>query len=1018
MLPIFSNLYKHLILVCFVCLDLLARAQNPAANWFFGNGVGLTYTGTAVSYTPNGVLTNTNCSAVISNSAGALLFYTDGQTVYNQNHLVMANGSGLISGNAFQPAMILKKPSSSNLYYVFTVGGFTGNAGLYYSVVDMSLASGTGSVITKNVLLHSGCRDKLTAGKHCNKQDIWIVSYDYGTNPAFISCLLTATGITSIVTTPMSNTPPLIGTGQLKLSPNGTKLAVNSSSTAILNSFLPNYWDTRVFDFNASNGVVNNGSATVLFYGSSNLNSATVLTRSHGVEFSPSGRYVYSVFYNSITKYDLCALTPSASSVNVYLQETTNTMDTSNKRAMQLAPDGKIYIALNWKSKIGVINNPNNLGGIATYTDIAVTSVTCQSGLPNFPGYYFESKPSLNISFTASPQQCKTVSFSPVSEACAGGGYVLNGYQWDFGDPSSGLANGSNAQFPVHAYSNPGSYTITLIRSMLCQANDTVRQVITVMQPSLSILSPQQNCNSATYTATVTGGSGIYSYSWSATNATTSVASYSVSGLYSVSVVDLGAAACQLTATAQVQVIHLSSSVNVSSVLCHGGSGSATISVSGGSGSYQYQLNANAFQTNGVFTNLSAGNYTTQLVDAVHQCTASTTFSLVQPPSLTATILSLTGTNVACQNQSFTMVANPQGGTFPYSYQWNTGAFGPLLSATSALSGSFVYSCTITDANGCVTQTSYSLQVYAPPALITSSISCCQSSIFTVTAAGANSYTWQPGAIVAQSFTSVAQSSSVYTLIASSNGCNSQTTLPVQVNPLPTIQINGFTNVCAGDLLTLFSNSQTNYSWTGPLGFVSTASVVSIPSISLTQAGTYTLTGTNAFSCSASDTIHVYVHPLPTLQLSGNTNICSGGTVTLSVSGASLYSWIGLPFTTSQIQVSPSLTSTYICIGTLNGCTSQASLTVIVEKCLALREGSKSIVHSMYPNPVADKLMIEMQASDYQIRIIDMTGREVFNHPFHTSTAEIYVSNFPSGTYLIEIKTVDTMVHGKFHKTP
>ena len=148
-----------------------------------------------------------------------------------------------------------------------------------------------------------------------------------------------------------------------------------------------------MFDFDASSGLVNSNTPCVISYGSSGLNSLSSLLRSHGVEFSPSSRYLYYTFYSVLTKVDLCAVTPSNTAVNIYLQESSNATDTANKRTMQLAPDGKIYIALAGKSKIGVINNPNNSGGIATYTDMALPTVTCQAGLPNFPGYYFEQKP-------------------------------------------------------------------------------------------------------------------------------------------------------------------------------------------------------------------------------------------------------------------------------------------------------------------------------------------------------------------------------------------------------------------------------------------------------------------------------------------------------------------------------------------------------------------------------------------------------------------------------------------------
>ena len=101
-------------------------------------------------------------NASISDATGALLFYTDGMTIWDQTHSVMANGSGLTGTNSAQSSIIVKKPASTNLYYVFTMQGGGGAAGLNYSIVDMNLAGGNGSVTVKNATLYAApCEEKL-----------------------------------------------------------------------------------------------------------------------------------------------------------------------------------------------------------------------------------------------------------------------------------------------------------------------------------------------------------------------------------------------------------------------------------------------------------------------------------------------------------------------------------------------------------------------------------------------------------------------------------------------------------------------------------------------------------------------------------------------------------------------------------------------------------------------------------------------------------------------------------------
>jgi hypothetical protein len=202
----------------------LCNGQNAGANWFFGVNAGFTFTASVPTTTPNGALTNSLGGSAVSDAGGGLLFYTDGVTVYDRTHSVMPNGTLLYGVNATQPALIIRRPQSPNLYYIFTVGGIGSPYGLYYSVVDMNLSSGNGSVTAKNIQVHPGCRDKLTAGRHCNGSDVWIVSPNYNASPNFVACLLTSAGVVSVVTSPSSSVGAVQGIGEMKLSPNGSKL--------------------------------------------------------------------------------------------------------------------------------------------------------------------------------------------------------------------------------------------------------------------------------------------------------------------------------------------------------------------------------------------------------------------------------------------------------------------------------------------------------------------------------------------------------------------------------------------------------------------------------------------------------------------------------------------------------------------------------------------------------------------------------------------------------------------------
>jgi hypothetical protein len=89
---------------------------------------------------PPSVLANNSMTvdegcASIADQNGNLLFYTDGMSIWNSSHNIMANGTGMNGGHSStQAALILQKPGSSNLYYVFTVIGNTWFHGLNYTI--------------------------------------------------------------------------------------------------------------------------------------------------------------------------------------------------------------------------------------------------------------------------------------------------------------------------------------------------------------------------------------------------------------------------------------------------------------------------------------------------------------------------------------------------------------------------------------------------------------------------------------------------------------------------------------------------------------------------------------------------------------------------------------------------------------------------------------------------------------------------------------------------------------------
>src|SRR5690349_5294703 len=97
-------------------------SQSYANWWYFGQNAGVTFqTGSPVAVS-GGQINTIEGTAAISDAAGNRLFYTEGVTVWNRNHIPMPNGTGLMGDpSSTQSAVIVQKPGSTTIYYIFTV---------------------------------------------------------------------------------------------------------------------------------------------------------------------------------------------------------------------------------------------------------------------------------------------------------------------------------------------------------------------------------------------------------------------------------------------------------------------------------------------------------------------------------------------------------------------------------------------------------------------------------------------------------------------------------------------------------------------------------------------------------------------------------------------------------------------------------------------------------------------------------------------------------------------------------
>jgi len=363
---------RHLlvyILIVTICSSLLCQNQNNV--WYFGHYAGLDFKTATPSAIASQMDAQEGCAS-ISDPAGNLLFYSDGITVWDRNHQIMPNGTGLSGGSSStQATLIVPFPNSGSMYYIFTTEDYFTDGGMNYSVVDMNLNYGFGDIIlnSKNTLVVNQVAEKLTSVLHENGKDIWIITHRLNSNE-FLSYLLTSSGLnlTPIVSAIGSVYPgPFDGAiGYLKPSHKGTKMISPVTDHQIL----------EMFDFNKSTGELTNLVDLKPFF------DETLFV--YGLEFSPNDSLLYlgsSLFENSLYQLDLTTHIATLLSTN-----------SKYYGAFQLGPDNKIYIANNGSSFLGSILEPNKIGVECNYHEEELelnTGTTSALGLPNPAPYSF-----------------------------------------------------------------------------------------------------------------------------------------------------------------------------------------------------------------------------------------------------------------------------------------------------------------------------------------------------------------------------------------------------------------------------------------------------------------------------------------------------------------------------------------------------------------------------------------------------------------------------------------------------
>ena len=432
--------------------------SNQTSNqWYFGEQAGIEFTNGPIAILDANQQDAQEGCATISDVNGDLLFYTNGYTVWNKEHDVMVNGD-TIGGDeqSAQNSLIMPFANDQTMFYIFTTEQVYGDDeyALRYSIVDMKEDAARGKVIVKNVKLMDNSTERI-AGSGFTGNDL-IVAHEFGNN-TFRAYQTGPAGLSGAIFSPSGEVhefmQELSATGYMKISPTLNQIAVN----------IPGTNQVEILDINQ--GEISN--PRLIDTGENDL---------YGMEFSPGGLRLYLTTSSGASKliqYDLDSLNSADPAGDIEATKFDGYPQGSNYGALQLGPDGTIYMAVDNSGMLGTINTPdgNDAGASFNAAGFDLSGRTSRLGLPNFAQNQSppQQEPSMIVTVGCAGQES---TFSAVGRDPNNS---IENYLWIFGDGTSAAV-----QDTTHTYNLPGTYNVQLVLSNRCDTDTTLSQTITV----------------------------------------------------------------------------------------------------------------------------------------------------------------------------------------------------------------------------------------------------------------------------------------------------------------------------------------------------------------------------------------------------------------------------------------------------------------------------------------------------------------------------------------------------------
>jgi hypothetical protein len=582
---------------------------------------------------------------------------------------------------------------------------------------------------------------------------------------------------------------------------------------------------TNIIEFHTTSMVTDGGGHTMGLEDVSGLAADVALGRNSSATWSAANELVRFTPIMGVQVTQTTVVSPSTINVvgttSICAGQSTSLTASGNTTYTWSTGSNNAGVSVNPTSTTSyTVSGTNAFGCIAN----AVTTVTVFNGLPVL---------SVN---------------SSTNSTCLGQTVALTAsgapnYTW-----SNGVPNGT-------AFTPTNTTTYVVIGGNSC-GTSTAAVTVTVAPLPISVLaSPSVIC--AGSTTSLTAVSTATTYTWMPVNLNTPGISVSptISTIYTVSASD-GICSGTNTLSILANPIPTINSTISSSVVCSGES--VTLTATGG---LSYVWSPVTSTGSMVVATVNGPTLFSVIGYNSFSCSATSNQVVITNPSPTINIAA--SDNLICTGSSVTLTASGAS-----TYTWNTGSNSTIISDSPA--STTIYTVTGSAAN-CSSSQTIQVGVFAPSVAISGQTAICTGATATLTASGADNYTWDNGSPVPVINVNPT-STTIYTVSATTASgnivCPSSQTFQLLVNPNPTVSVVPTrTFMCLKETNTLTASGAGTYSWNTN----ATTPTIAITS-SVATTLNFTVTGTSPQGCTNVKTIQVKVNGCTGIEETENGN--------------------------------------------------------------------------------------------------------------------------------------------------